>query len=190
MSPSDPDALILPVEPVVEDKAAVAPVTAAQDAADAGENSADAPRKRRPRRRKPVAPEAAQDAPATVEEPAEAEAMMPDLQPAPAPLTPVAQAGPIARDHPETRGPIRPRFSAASAPAGSDAARRSRLRDSLRLGRTASPRSRRGIRGAMHRARPGRNPAQVPVVQRSLFFSHGFSLLGRAGGVTGQAPCG
>ncbi|WP_213953978.1 pseudouridine synthase [Variovorax sp. dw_954] len=92
MSPSEPDALILPVEPVAEDKAAAAPVAPVQDGGEAVETSPAAPRKRRPRARKPAAQEV-QDAPEPANEAAE---------PAAADATPELplQAAPVAQDEP------------------------------------------------------------------------------------------
>jgi 23S rRNA pseudouridine2605 synthase len=75
MSPSDPDdAAMLPVEPVSQEPSEVASVQSAEgDAAPAADDAAEAPRKRRPRR-KPVAPM-----------PVEAEVTA-ESEPAPAPV--------------------------------------------------------------------------------------------------------
>jgi len=85
MSPSDPDAVNLPVAPVPEEKEASAPALPAEGAVESTADEAlagdaEAPRKRRPRRRKPDAQEAV-EAPAEsvgeTETPAPVEAAAP-----------------------------------------------------------------------------------------------------------------
>ena len=88
MSPKDPDdAATLPAEPLSEERVADAALQP-EDGANApvAEDAADAPRKRRPRRRKPAATDVAADAPAddaveSVEAPAAEELPAPSLDP-------------------------------------------------------------------------------------------------------------